>query len=306
MTMGENMNELTTIDNDRIQLALGNPELLDNLLAEVKSNIDKHEQDIATAKGRKELASLAHKIARTKTSIDAIGKDMVWEIKEKVRVIDMARKTARDTLDAWKEDVRRPLTDWENAAKEAEEAIAKLQQIAQMHYLRDLEEIDTHAEAVEQCRASSWCNELANQVADACDAASATLAVARSAALKEKQEREELERLRKDEEDRIAAEEAARQKAEAAKREAEAAERARAEAEAAAKRATEEAERKAKAEAEAKAEEERMRAANEQHRKQIMNEAWADMVNAGIDRQQATMAIKAIADGCVRHIAMIF
>lgn len=89
--------------------------------------------DITTAKGRKEIASLAYKVAQTKTYLDGLGKDLVAELKEIPKLIDANRKTVRDRLDELKAKARQPLTDYEEEqarikaeeAKAAAEALAK-------------------------------------------------------------------------------------------------------------------------------------------------------------------------------------
>ena len=91
---------------------------------EVKAIIDRIEKsarsivfDVETAKGRKDIASIANKIARSKTYIDSLGKDYVSDVKASIKEIDNRRKTIRDCLDNLKEDVRKPLTEFENIEK---------------------------------------------------------------------------------------------------------------------------------------------------------------------------------------------
>ena len=91
---------------------------LDPYLAKIKEELDAFVPDVTTKKGRDAIASIAHKVARSKTALDNIGKELVAELKDVPKKIDAERKRMRDTLDAWKDDVRRPLTEWE----EAEEA----------------------------------------------------------------------------------------------------------------------------------------------------------------------------------------
>lgn len=74
--------------------------------------------DINTSKGRKEAASVAAKVARSKTYLDSLGKDLVSGIKDQAKKIDVRRKKIRDVLDGLKEDVRRPLTEFEEKEKE--------------------------------------------------------------------------------------------------------------------------------------------------------------------------------------------
>lgn len=91
------------------------PNGLDPFLAKVREEIDAFVPDVTTPKGRKEIASVAYKVAQSKTALDSMGKDLVAELKDIPRKIDEERKRMRDLLDAWKDEVRKPLTDWEEA-----------------------------------------------------------------------------------------------------------------------------------------------------------------------------------------------
>jgi len=95
----------------------------DPVLKRIKEEAAKFVPDLATEPGRKAIGSFAHKIARSKTYIDGLGKDLVADIKQQVKVVDAERKKVRDELDALKESVRRPLTEWENVEKERIENI---------------------------------------------------------------------------------------------------------------------------------------------------------------------------------------
>ena len=88
-----------------------------HLLADIKERAERFVPDLSTKHGRKEIASFAMKIAKCKTGIDGIGKDLVSGAKKEIKLIDDKRKLVRDTLDALKEDVRKPLTDYEDAEK---------------------------------------------------------------------------------------------------------------------------------------------------------------------------------------------
>ncbi len=69
--------------------------------------------DLTTERGRKAIASMAYKVAQTKTAIDAEGKRLTEEWRDKVKTVDAARKVIRDRLDVLRDEVRAPLTDWE-------------------------------------------------------------------------------------------------------------------------------------------------------------------------------------------------
>jgi hypothetical protein len=71
---------------------------------------------------------MAHKVARSKTYIDNAGKDLVAELKALPKQIDESRRVVRERLDALKDEVRRPLTEWEAEQEriKAEEAMNAL------------------------------------------------------------------------------------------------------------------------------------------------------------------------------------
>ena len=111
------------------------PAGLDPYLQQIKAEIDGFKADVSTKKGRDAIASIAHKVARSKIALDNIGKDLVAELKDVPKKIDAERKRMRDLLDQWKDEVRRPLTEWEEAeeARKArhQDAIADIKAAAQ-------------------------------------------------------------------------------------------------------------------------------------------------------------------------------
>jgi hypothetical protein len=71
--------------------------------------------DLKTAKGRKEIASMAYEVARTKTAIENKGKELSAEQKKVPVRIDAERKRVWDILETWQKEVRKPLDDWQAA-----------------------------------------------------------------------------------------------------------------------------------------------------------------------------------------------
>lgn len=90
---------------------------LDPYLAKIKEEVDTFVPDMSTDKGRKEIASFAHKIARSKTALDNIGKDLKASIMEQPKLIDAERRRVREILEGWQAQVRAPLTEFEEAEK---------------------------------------------------------------------------------------------------------------------------------------------------------------------------------------------
>ena len=88
---------------------------LDPYLEVIKKEIDAFVPDVTTKKGRDAIASIAYKVAKSKTAMDNIGKELVAELKDVPKKVDAERKRMRDLLDLWKDQVRAPLTAWEEA-----------------------------------------------------------------------------------------------------------------------------------------------------------------------------------------------
>ena len=91
---------------------------LDPFLEQIKKEIDSFVPDVTTKKGRDAIASMAYKVAKSKTALDDVGKELVADLKELPKKIDAERKRVREILDAWRDQVRKPLTDWEQAEED--------------------------------------------------------------------------------------------------------------------------------------------------------------------------------------------
>lgn len=120
---GEDMNTVEVVDEEVTALVLlekANPvELytngIDRVLKQIEHEARSHKADPSTAKGRQEIASVAHKVARAKVILDEMGKKLGEDARKRIESINADRRKVRDTLDELKEDVRKPLTDFEAA-----------------------------------------------------------------------------------------------------------------------------------------------------------------------------------------------
>lgn len=80
---------------------------------------------VKTEQGRNDMKSLAYKIARSKTFIDGVGKDITAEWQKKVRAVNAERSYAKKFLDDLKKEIRRPLTEWEESNNPKEEVVTE-------------------------------------------------------------------------------------------------------------------------------------------------------------------------------------
>jgi hypothetical protein len=120
MTNTKEVLVIEKIDAAAVFVENGLNPLIDKIKAEVKGIVP----ILDTAKGRKEIASRARWVAKNKVFIDNAGKEYVAGLKAKIKPVDAERKRVREILDKLRDEVRQPLTEWEEIEekKEAEEA----------------------------------------------------------------------------------------------------------------------------------------------------------------------------------------
>ncbi|HCQ8472420.1 TPA: hypothetical protein OME37_000090 [Klebsiella michiganensis] len=318
--------DLVVIEKKNAMAVFTNNDQLDPLIEAIEKEARSLVPDVTTKKGRDAIASMAHKVARSKTYIDNAGKDLVAELKALPKQIDESRRVVRERLDALKDEVRRPLTEWEAEQEriKAEEAMNALhaealamneefdRQLASriesdhemallMNDAFDREQADKAAEAERQRIAHE---EEIKRLAAAAAAREVEQRAQREreeAALREaalKAQAEQAER------DRIAAE----QKAEADKRAAVEAERRKAQEEAdRIRREAEQREQARLAEEKRIADEQARREADVNHRKAVGTDiVKALLANTSLTRDQAIEVLTAIKDGNIPHTGISY
>lgn len=261
--------EITLLDQTAIAAVFTTPNGVDAMLQRLREEAANEVPDLTTKKGRDRIASLAFKVSKAKVLVDDHGKELVAEEKKRLALIDADRKKWRDACDALRDEIRKPLDDYEAAEaariqrhKAAIEALRDLASKGMGQPSAVISSLIAEAEAVQL--GEQW-QEYAAAAGKAKDETLAVLRMEMERAQKHEAEQAELASLREeaarreqeDRERRIAEEAAAKARAEAeaaAKVEREASERAEREARESAERAriaAEQAEARAKAEAEA-------------------------------------------------------
>jgi hypothetical protein len=310
-------------------------EAVEHVLVEIETAARSIVPDITSDKGRRAVASLANKVARSKTFLDELGKQHVADLKRQAGAVDAKRRTIRERLDALKVEVRAPLTEYERA--EAARVAAIRLRIAQLQAMppdlvddADSAALAAHIQELEAIEIGDDFAELADEARQVQAATlyalgrrlEETLAREQAEAKAEAERRERAERERHEREARIAAEAAERAKREAeaaaALREAEAkaaAEAARrriqAAADAAERRAREAEEKQKRAEAEAKAaaaraEREAAEAAEHERRRIAAEQAREreEAARRAADREHRAGVNRTAADALVAHVAL--
>lgn len=269
------MNEVVTFMTANPVAVLTDSKTYSEFYQSIKAQLSQFVPDVSTERGRKEIASMAYKVTRSKTAIDDAGKKLNEDARSKINAVDAQRRKIRDELDALADEVRKPLTEWETAEEGRKASAAR-----DLKLISDLSVVlasDTADDIKARWERLNTLTLLEDDHLDGIDHARANLEtaldaleVARARAQRTEDDQRELARLREESEKRLAAEQAelARKSAEEAeakrvanaeaeqlRRETEAAERARLEAERTAKAEQERVEREAR-EAVAKAESE--------------------------------------------------
>lgn len=90
----------------------------DSLVDEIEKKVRSFVPDIETTKGRKDIASLAYKIARSKKILDDAGKQLTSDWKAKAKLVDQERSRVWERLENLQDEIRSPLTDYENKEKQ--------------------------------------------------------------------------------------------------------------------------------------------------------------------------------------------
>lgn len=317
----------------------GNPIGVTPILTDLRSRIDawlENGHSVETKAGRDAIRSFAHTVTKAKSKVAAVGKELADEQKLIPKKIDAARRVLDNTIEAWRDEIRQPLTDWEAAEKarvdKHTDSIAAIAQAAVIVSDAPAETIRIQLADVEAIPLTNeHCQEFLGEYAIAKEDAIAALRkllakrekeeqdaadLARLRAAEEERQRQaEAERLRKEGEERARLEAEADARAEkeradrmladersaAEKRERELIE-AKEEAERRATEAAAEERRKLEAEQERQANEQRRREADAAHRAEVNRAALTAFVAGGIDEATAKLAIKLIVTGQIPNI----
>lgn len=280
------------------------PNGLDKIIGLIRKEVEDFKADVSTDKGRKAIASMARKVASSKTRLEEYGKNLSAKIKVQAVGIDTERKRMKETLDALRDQVRKPLDDYEAAAKARvdahEQALLDVAELSNVPFGATVEEIESRIAKLDEFFLRPW-EEFASRFSLANDATSMRLTKILELTKQQDEDRvafakleaERVERESKEAQERQAAEQADRD-ARIAREATERAERAAEEREAQAKRDTEAAEARA-AKAEQNARESAQRAVEAEQRRAAEAKAAEDAA------AKAREADKAHKDG--RHAA---
>lgn len=111
-------NDLALINIPNPLQVFSTPKGLDSIIDKIEAEVKSIDRDISTAAGRDNIRSIAFKLARSKTALDKMGKELTEEQRQVVNAVNEERRRAWARMESLQEEIRKPLTDWEDAEKE--------------------------------------------------------------------------------------------------------------------------------------------------------------------------------------------
>jgi len=218
----ESIGELIVIEHKTLPLLFSEgkaSEIVDDIEKKVRSFVP----DIGTPKGRKDISSLAYKIARSKTIMDDAGKTLTADWKARAKAIDQERSRIWSRLEALQEEIRKPLTEYENKEKQRKNdhqwELGKFKTIIMIAIVESHATIESLEKGMKETNALFNSRDWEEFTDQAKELYNTTLTALNEKLLNKKieietQKREEAERKLKEERDRIEREEAQRIKTE--------------------------------------------------------------------------------------------
>lgn len=196
----------TVIDQARVILL--DAQKFDQFYDKVKGETDAFEPDVSTAAGRDKVKSMAFRVTRTHTALDKAALELTAAWREQTNTVNASRKTMVERLKALADEVRRPLTEWE----EAEDArvlanadtVRRIRDDGAVQFDDTAESVATRGRAVWALTFDppQWTPEEAEQAEAAKHATVNALVAVRDRLEKEEAERAELAALRAEKEAR--------------------------------------------------------------------------------------------------------
>lgn len=111
--------EIITIKKSQAMDIFTKRELITPLLEKIEHVATQENFDASTDKGRKAIASMAYRVAQSKTYIESHGKELASELKELPKLVDSNRKYSKDFLDNLRDRVRKPLMNGKKNRQES-------------------------------------------------------------------------------------------------------------------------------------------------------------------------------------------
>lgn len=178
----------------------------DDILKKLSEKVAAFKPDISTPAGRKAVASMAYEVATSKQALIRIGKGLTEGWRTSTAAVNAECKVIEERMDALRDQIRKPLDEWETKAKakvaEHERLIGLLQGLAQIRFDADVLAIDCAISELGNIYANRDWEEFQARADLAYETSSATLSRLRVATFAREIQAIELARLKAEEEKR--------------------------------------------------------------------------------------------------------
>jgi len=115
--------ELITLEPQQIPALLGDDAKMEAIIAEIENAAKSEAPDLTTTKGRNRIKSIAYKVAQTKAPVKSHADHMLADAKAKIAAITKRRQTFETRMDALRDEVKKPVVEWEQAEEKRVDAI---------------------------------------------------------------------------------------------------------------------------------------------------------------------------------------
>jgi len=111
------MNDLIVITNQTTAAEVFDKKKLPLVIAAIEKEARSHVPDMTTRKGRDATRTIAAKVSKSKTFLETLGKGLGEDLRNKLGAINEQRNEIKDRLNVLRDEVRKPLTEFEEAEK---------------------------------------------------------------------------------------------------------------------------------------------------------------------------------------------
>lgn len=94
------------------------------LFARIRAEIDAFVPDLSTVTSRAAIKSLAFKVTKTRTAVEAARKDKTEAWRKQTDAVNASGRVIKARLEQMEEEARKPLTEWEEVEKSRVEKVA--------------------------------------------------------------------------------------------------------------------------------------------------------------------------------------
>ncbi len=91
------------------------PKKFDAFITQIRTELSALPVDLTTGVGRKEVASRAYKVSKAKTALEEAAKGLTEAARTTIAAVNESKKDIVQRLDELRDEIRKPLTDWEAA-----------------------------------------------------------------------------------------------------------------------------------------------------------------------------------------------